>query len=100
MASQRGKGMKTAILFLLITFSINAQVDSTDWKVLEAIEIALKYATNESNSPYDLLYRSPQMVLQEAIEYLDQKEKDIEYLKEIRREYIEKLRKQNHKRIK
>lgn len=85
--------MKTIIFFLLLTFSIRAQVDSTDWNVLVAIEISLKYLDDE-NISYDLLYRSPEMMLQQTLEYLERKKRDIEYLKLLRGWYIEKLRKQ------
>ena len=88
--------MKILIIILLFTAAkINAQADTTDWKVLDVIEIALKYIDEPIAT--DLLYRTPQRILEEQIDYLNQKEKDILYLKEVRREYIERMRQQAKK---
>lgn len=88
--------MRIILVVILLAINIGAQTDTTDWKVLDAIEIALKYM-EEPVTEYDLLYRSPEMVLQQALDRLKQKEKDIEYLKAIRREYIDRLRAQAKK---
>lgn len=83
--------MKIILLITLLAINIEAQVDTTDWKVLDGMGIALKYM-EESEIRRDLLCGNPIMILQQTLYYLEKKNKDIQYLKEIRREYIDKLR--------